>query len=85
LLRMLSWRQVLGMAMGMAALVAIVLVAGAMLLVLTPIVFVAAMIGRWLMGRQRGRFPDPQQRPDLIEGRYEVIDVATSRDRRFDR
>ena len=75
LLRLLSWRGVLGFAVGLAAFVTIALVAGAVLLVMVPIVFVAAMVGRWLVGRKQPVQPT-RHAPDLIEGRYEVVEEA---------
>lgn len=76
LLRMMSWRGVLAVAAALTMLLTITLLAGAALLVLTPIVFVGAMIGRWFMGK-RATVTRTDAPTDLIEGRFEVIEVQT--------
>jgi hypothetical protein len=61
---------------GALALALTVAVAGAMLL-LVPLFLLAGLVAKLLLGSGRSQPPGPRAgRPDLIEGRYEVLDVS---------
>jgi hypothetical protein len=77
MVRLQPWKVWLLVATGGAlALALTVAVAGAMLL-LVPLFLLAGLVAKLLLGSGRSRPPGPRAgRPDLIEGRYEVLDVS---------
>ena len=71
-----GWRMWLGLALTGAAAAALLLTFGLILLILLPVFLVAALLGRWWLGRQlkkaaqaRGAAP-----AGVIEGHYEVVE-----------
>src|SRR5262245_39780753 len=83
LFRLTWWQTALIVALVIAVLVAVALVATSLVLILTPIVLIAALAHRFLgtrSHRQDGRARGPQ--PKVIEAEYEVVSIERSRDQR---
>ncbi len=71
--QMVGWRGVVLLAVALAVFVALAIVATGLFLVLFPIFVIAGLVARFLAGRGQRR---PLRRaPDVLEGRYEVLDV----------
>jgi membrane protein implicated in regulation of membrane protease activity len=75
LLRQLTWRGVLALALGATLIVTLAVVAGVVFLVLLPIILVAGVVARLLAGRRQAERPAPTRRPEVLEGSYEVVEV----------
>jgi hypothetical protein len=77
MIRLQPWKVWLLVAMGgTLALALTVAVAGAML-ILVPLFLLAGFVAKLLLGGGRSRPQAPRAgRPDLIEGRYEVLEVS---------
>ncbi|MFO1067425.1 MAG: hypothetical protein U1E14_02770 [Geminicoccaceae bacterium] len=71
-----SWRTWAGLALGGAAVAALLLVFGLVFLLLVPVFAVAGLVGRWWLGRKLREATEAQRRRSgVIEGQYEVIEV----------
>jgi membrane protein implicated in regulation of membrane protease activity len=74
LFRALSWRGLLALVVAATLAVTLLVVAGFVFLLILPVALVAGLVARWMMGRpQRSQ----QRRPadEVLEGRYEILDV----------
>jgi hypothetical protein len=83
LFRLTWWQSALIVALIVAVVVAVALVATSLVLILTPIVLVAALAHRFLgarAARRNGTHPGPQ--PKVIEAEYEIISPERSREER---
>lgn len=71
-----GWRVWLGLALAGAAMMALLLIFGVVLLVLLPIFLVAAALGRWWLGRELKKAAQARSAPPagVIEGHYEVVE-----------
>lgn len=79
LLRMLSWRGILGLAVAATMLVALFFLAGFVFLIAFPVMLIGFGIAR-LMAGWRGRgTPQPVRRPEVIEGQFEVVEYDRRR------
>lgn len=80
LLRMLSWRGILGLAIGATLLVALFLLMGVVFLVAFPIILLVFGVARFMAGWRGRAAPAPgARRPDVIEGDYVVIEQDRQR------
>ena len=71
-----SWQGWLALALGGAAVAALLLVFGLVFLLLVPVFAIAGVAGRWWLGRKLRQAAEAQRRQSgVIEGQYEVIDV----------
>ncbi len=72
--QMLGWRGIAIVAVALALVVALAIAATGLFLVLLPIFLVAGLLGRFLAAREAR--PRPSHRPpEVLEGRFEVLDV----------
>jgi hypothetical protein len=83
LFRLTWWQTALIVALVIAVVVAVALVATSLVLILTPIVLIAALAHRLLGARgARREGAHPGSQPKVIEAEYEVISPERSRDQR---
>ena len=77
MVRLPPWKVWLLVATGGALALALTLAVAGAMLILVPLFLLAGFVAKLLLGGGRSR---PQAtrtgRPDLIEGRYEVLDVS---------
>jgi membrane protein implicated in regulation of membrane protease activity len=71
-----GWRVWLGLALAGAAAAALLLVFGLVMLILLPVFLVAALVGRWWLGRELKKAAQARGQPPagVIEGHYEVVE-----------
>jgi hypothetical protein len=81
LFRLTWWQSALIVALVVAVVVAVALVATSLVLILTPIVLIAALAHRFLGAR--GARPEASPRghqPKVIEAEYQIVESAPDRD-----
>jgi hypothetical protein len=78
MVRLPPWKVWLLVATGGALALALTLAVAGAMLVLVPMFLLGGLVAKLLLGGgSRSRPPEPRAgRPDLIEGRYEVLDVS---------
>jgi hypothetical protein len=78
MVRLQPWKVWALAAVGGALALAVMVAMAGLFLILVPVLLVGGLVARLLLGSPRARPPaprDPAARPDVIEGRYEVVDV----------
>ena len=76
----LGWRGYLGMALALAAGLALVVLFFGIALILLPIVAIALLVGRWRLGKlQAAAGPPPAAPGRIIEVEYSVIEDREKR------
>jgi hypothetical protein len=84
--RLQPWKVWALAAVGGAVALALMVAVAGVLLVVVPVILLAGLVAKLLLGTGRPRTPGtpneprPPGRPGVIEGRYEVVEVRRDRD-----